>query len=192
MLIQVNLVIEISDSDFAEPSSTNTERNLQKRSRKRRPSENAVTSPSNSKSRKEDTTKPLCCSNRKKQVFKEYLEDESLWMKDILENVDRVWEKQNCCQREVDNYVKKWDRFRAELDRFHEGTAYLIKDTVIREAYNRLEDELDLFHIGVARFIRCSKRFRREITDVLTETKNHIQGCGAAERMVTERLEDSA
>jgi hypothetical protein len=191
MLIQVNLVIEISDGDFAEPS-TNTERNLQKRSRKRRRSENAVTSPSNSKSGKEDTTKPLRRSNRKKRVFKEYLEDENLWMKDTLENVDRVWEKQNCCQREVDNHVKKWDRFRAELDRFHEGTAHLIKDTVIREAYNRLEDELDLFHIGGARFIRRSQRFSREMTDAMTETKNYIQGCGAAEKMATERLEDSA
>ena len=184
MLIQVDSVIEISDGDSAEPLPKNTDRNIEKRPRKRRRSDNAVTSPSNSKSGKEDTTKPLRRSNRKKRVFKDYLEGENLWMKDTLENVDRVRGKQNCCQRKLDNYVKKWDRFRAELDRFQERTAHSIKDTVIREAYNRLEDELDLFHIGVARFIRRSKRFSREMTDVLTETKNHIQDCGAEEKMV--------
>jgi hypothetical protein len=184
-------VIEISDGDVAEPSSKNTERNMEKRPRKRRRSDNAVTSPSNPKSGKEDTTKPLRRSNRKKRVFKEYLEDENLWMKDTMENVDHIREKQDCCQRELGSYEKKWDRFRTELDRFQEDAAHSIKDTVIREVYNRLEDEWDLFQIGVKRFIRRSKRFSREMTDVLTETKIYIQDCGAEEKKVTERLEES-
>jgi hypothetical protein len=112
---------------------------------------------------------PLRRSNCKKQVFMEYLEDENLWMKDTWENVDLIREKQDCCQRELDSYKKSWDRFRAKLDYFQEGTVHSIKDTVIPEVYNRLEVEWDLFQIGVKRFIRRSKRFSREMTDVLTE-----------------------
>jgi hypothetical protein len=149
-----------------------------------------VTSPSNSKSRKEDTTKPLRRSNRKKQVFKEYLDDENMWMKDTLENVDLIRGKQDCCQKELDSYEKKWDRFSAELDKFQATTAPSINDTVIRKAYNRLGDEWDLFQIGVKRFLRRTKDFSREMTDVLTETKDYIQDCGAVEKRVTERLED--
>jgi hypothetical protein len=111
VLIQVDSVIEISDSDFAEPSSKNTERSVEKRPRKRHRSDNAMTSPPNSKSRKEDTTKLLRRSNRKKQVFKEYLDDENMWIKDTLENVDLIRGKQDCCQKELDSYEKKWDRF---------------------------------------------------------------------------------
>jgi hypothetical protein len=43
----------------------------------------------------------------------------------------------------------------------------------------------------VARFIHCSKRFSREMTDVLTETKSNTQVCGTEEEKVIERLEDS-
>jgi hypothetical protein len=82
--------------------SKNTEKSVEKRPRKRRRSDKAVASPSSSKSGKADTTKQLRCSDRKKRVFKEYLEDQNLWVKDTLENVDRVREKQDCCQRELD------------------------------------------------------------------------------------------
>jgi hypothetical protein len=102
-----------------------------------RRSDKAMASPSSSKSGKEDTTKPFG--------------DENLWINDTLENVDHVREKQDCCQGELDSYDKKWDRFRAELDRFQEAAAHPIKDTVIREVYNRFGDEWDLFQVGVKR-----------------------------------------
>jgi hypothetical protein len=113
-------------------------------------------------------------------------------MNDTLENVDHIRGKQVCCQRELDDYEKKWDRFRAKLNHFQEGTAHSIKDTVIREAYDILGDEWDLFQTGVSRFIRRTKCFSKEMTDMLTQTKTYIQDCGAEEKMVTERLEDSA
>jgi hypothetical protein len=50
---------------------------------------------------REGTPKPLHRSDRKKRVFKEYLEDENLWMNGTLENVDHIREKQDCCQGEL-------------------------------------------------------------------------------------------